>query len=115
MVSEYLADTSTGLPAAGTTVPTHAYKSGLGLEYIGPPSVGVGVGTGPYSGGVSGGVSMFFGDMLGDHQLGAAVQANGTFKDIGGMAAYTNMAHRWNWGVQGGHIPYLTGFSGYSQ
>ncbi|NJD11416.1 MAG: peptidase S9, partial [Gemmatimonadetes bacterium] len=85
------------------------------LEYIGPPSIGVGVGTGPFSGGGAGGVSMYFGDMLGDHQLGAALQANGTFKDIGGMAAYTNMARRWNWGVQGGHIPYLTGYSGYGQ
>ncbi|NJD08959.1 MAG: peptidase S9, partial [Gemmatimonadetes bacterium] len=54
MVAEYLADVSTGLPEAGTTFPTRPYKSGLGLEYIGPPSIGVGVGTGPYSGGGAG-------------------------------------------------------------
>jgi len=114
MVAEYLADVTTGLPPAGTTFPSHAYNAGLGLEYVGPPSLGVGVGT-QYGGGVQGGVSLFFGDMLGDHQLGAAIQANGTLKDIGGIAAYTNMAHRWNWGAQAGHIPYLTGYSGYGQ
>jgi hypothetical protein len=46
--------------------------------------------------------------MLGDHQLGAAIQAQGTLKDIGAQAIYRNSEHRWNWGVAAGHIPYLS-------
>jgi len=109
MVTDYLADVATGLPPAGTTFPTRDYDAGLQLEYVGPPSFGVGMSS--FGTGVAGGVSLFFGDMLGGHQLGAAIQANGTFKDIGGMAAYTNTETRWNWGAMGGHVPYLTGYA----
>src|SRR5262249_25495413 len=38
-----------------------------------------------------------------------AVQVNGSFKDIGGVAAYTNLVHRWNWGVVAEQVPYRTG------
>ena len=62
----------------------------------------------------AGGVSAFFGDMLGDHFVGAVVQANGTLKDIGGQALYRNASHRLNWGVGLGHIPYLTGYQSYT-
>src|SRR5206468_3495063 len=34
---------------------------------------------------------------------------NFSLKDVGAQAAYLNQAHRWNWGVVGGQIPYLTG------
>ena len=48
---------------------------------LGPPSIGVGTSSyyGPL---VSGGVSAYFGDMLGDHFLGTAIQANGTLNVI---------------------------------
>ena len=33
-------------------------------------------------------------------------------KDIGAQVGYFNQAHRWNWGLVGGQIPYLSsGFS----
>jgi hypothetical protein len=49
--------------------------------------------------------------MLGDKVVGGAVQAQGTFKDIGGEVFYLNQKNRWNWMVSGSHIPYLTGFA----
>jgi hypothetical protein len=49
--------------------------------------------------------------MLGDHQLGAAIQAQGTLKDVGGQLYYRNSAHRWNWAISAGHIPYLLGYA----
>ena len=108
LIAEYLADNNTGLPAP-QEFPVKDYKAKLSLEYLGQPSFGVGVGG--YTGGaqLGGGVSAFFGDMLGDHQLGVAVQAQGTLKDIGAQAVYNNAEHRVNWALVAGHIPYLTG------
>ncbi len=110
LVAEYLADPATGLPTQ-TQFATKEYKPKLSLEYLGQPSFGVGVGG--YTGGtqLGGGVSAYFGDMLGNHALGVAVQAQGTLKDIGGQAIYQNAQHRVNWAAVAGHIPYLTGFT----
>lgn len=108
LIAEYLADASTGLPAQ-TEFPTKDYSPKLSLDYLGQPSFGVGVGG--YGGGtqIGGGVSAYFGDMLGNHSLGVAIQAQGTFKDIGAQAIYQNSQNRINWAVVAGHIPYLTG------
>ncbi len=70
-----------------------------------------------YGGMFGGGIALSFGDMLGNHNLYAAVDANtyGDFSDLhrntGGIVAYTNLTNRWNWGVSGGQIPYLTGYT----
>ncbi len=107
LVHDYLTDPMGGLPASGN-FDTRDYSPSIALDYLGPPSFGVGASSyyGPV---VSGGVSAFFGDMLGDHFIGTAIQANGTLKDIGGQAVYQNLSRRLNWGVSVGHIPYLTG------
>ena len=42
---------------------------------------------------------MIFGDQLSDRQIFAAIQANGTVKDIGGALQYYNMKNRWNYGA----------------
>ena len=52
---------------------------------------------------------MIFGDQLSDRQIFAAIQANGTVKDIGGALQYYNLKNRWNWGAGIEHVPYLTG------
>ena len=41
---------------------------------------------------------MIFGDQLSDRQIFAAIQANGTVKDIGGALQYYNLKNRWNYG-----------------
>jgi Tol biopolymer transport system component len=113
-VATYLADARTGLLPEGAFDPAEAepYRSGLSLDYLGQPSIGVG--TDAYGNYVGGGTSAFFSDMLGDKALSVAIQANGTFKDIGGVAFYTDLGNRWNWGVGGGRIPYLIPFVGYN-
>ncbi|GMV07579.1 MAG: peptidase S9 [Gemmatimonadota bacterium] len=114
-VATYLADAETGLvmPAAFTEDDAEGYDSGLSLDYLGQPTIGVG--TDNFGNYVGGGTSAFFSDMLGNRLLGVAVQANGTFKDIGGQAFYANMENRWNWGVGVGRIPYLLGYYQYGQ
>jgi Tol biopolymer transport system component len=107
LVHEYLEDPLTGLPPTQQYA-TRPYRSRIGLDFIGPPSFGVGVSE--FGGaGVSGGVSFYFSDMLGDNQIGAVVQANGGVQDIGGMVQYLNLERRWNWGGVAAHIPYLQG------
>src|SRR5207237_10908083 len=84
-----------------------------GLEGLAEPSAAVGAERcGAASGG---GIALQFGDMLGDHQLMTAVQLNSGFsnnlrlKNTAAQAMYFNQAHRWNWGIVGGQIPYLSG------
>ncbi len=114
-VSTYLADAQTGLKPEGaySVKEAKSYSPSLSLDYVGQPSFGVAADR--YGSYVAGGVSAYFSDMLGNQNLGVAVQAQGTVKDIGGQAFYMNQAHRWNWGVGGGRIPYLFGFYGYGQ
>jgi hypothetical protein len=110
LVSDYLADPVTGLPQQRQFAISD-YNASLSLEYIAPPTVGVGVSD--FGGaGIAGGIGFLFGDMLGNKQVQAVVQANGGLKDIGGQAMYINAENRWNWGGVAGHIPYLSGFQG---
>jgi Tol biopolymer transport system component len=108
LVMGYLADPVTGLPT-GSDFTVSAYHSEFSLDAIGQPSLGVTAG-GPFGTGVAGGISMIFGDQLSDRQIFAAIQANGTVKDIGGALQYYNLKNRWNWGAGVQHIPYLTGY-----
>ncbi|MDE2732207.1 MAG: peptidase S9 [Bacteroidota bacterium] len=108
MVADYLSDPLTGLPAPMPTDET-VYSSRLRLDYVAPPTVGVSVG-GYYGGGAVGGVGFYFSDMLGNRNLGIVAQANGTFKDIGGMVSYMDRGKRFNYGGVAGHIPYLFGY-----
>jgi dipeptidyl aminopeptidase/acylaminoacyl peptidase len=114
-VSTYLSDPVTGLVTSGTytTEDAEEYDSGLSLDFVGQPTVGVGVdnfGTSLY-----GGVYAYFSDMLGDRGLGVAISAQGSFKDIGGQLFYQNLDHRWNYAASVGRSPYIFGAYGYGQ
>ncbi|MEQ1855961.1 MAG: BamA/TamA family outer membrane protein [Longimicrobiales bacterium] len=113
-VATYLADANTGLLPSGVFEPAEAegYASGLSLDYLGQPTIGVG--TDNFGNYIGGGTSAFFSDMLGDKALAVAIQAQGTFKDIGGTVFYSDLDDRWNWGVGGGRIPYLIPYAGYA-
>jgi hypothetical protein len=102
-VARYLEDWSTGLQTAEAMARVEDYSPGLQLDYVGQPSFGVAADR--YGTYIGGGAAAYFSDMLGDRVLGVAVQANGTFKDIGGQVFYQNMKRRWNWGVSGGRTP----------
>jgi WD40 repeat protein len=105
-VEQALQDPDTGLPPPSAPAPrTEPYKPKMGLTYVGQPSIGVGVDRfGSY---VGGSTALYFSDMLGNHNLSIAVQSMGEVKDIGGMAVYSNLAHRFDWAVGASYIPYL--------
>ncbi len=107
-VGSYLEDPDTGLPEPGRHSAGNAqsYSPSLELDYVGQPTIGAG--TDQFGGFVSGSAAAYFSDMLGNRNLGVAVQAQGTWKDIGGQAVYQNRERRWNWGVSGGRIPFLS-------
>ena len=109
IVAAYLDSPLPGLPPPSTPFSVSNYRPKLQLDYIGAPALGVA--TSPFGTGLSGAVALYFGDMLGDRVVGGAVQAQGTFKDIGGEVFYLNQKGRWNWLVSGSHIPYLSGFA----
>jgi Tol biopolymer transport system component len=103
IVSDYLEDPHTGLPTEQVPKVSPASNE-LQLDRIAPPSVGTSVG-GPYGTRVSGGVGFYFSDILGNQNLSVFLQANGTIRDIGGGAFYTNRGNRYNYGVGVAHIP----------
>jgi WD40 repeat protein len=95
-----------GLPAALKISP-RPYKPSLSLDYVSQPYIGVGADRfGTY---IGGGTSLYFSDMLGNHNLGLTFQAQGGLNDIALIAGYTNLSSRWNWGVSAGQVPYVTG------
>jgi hypothetical protein len=107
-----LADTDTGLPqSAGSSKP---YRSGLSIDFVGQPYLSAGVDR--FGAVYGGGISFSLSDMLGNHNLFAAIDVNNSiggfsdlFKNAGGAVAYQNLSRRWNWGLSGGQVPYLTG------
>jgi hypothetical protein len=110
-VAALLAAPEIGLPEP-TTYAVEPYKTKLSLTGVSQPVVGVGVSR--FGTSFGGGIAFTFGDQLGNHMLATAIQANtgigGNFsvKDIGAQVAYLNMSRRWNWGLVGGQIPYLS-------
>jgi hypothetical protein len=92
-----------------------SYNPKLMLAYLGAPTIGVGVSNQSYGNGIAGAVSAGFSDMLETREVGAAIAAQGTFKDIGGEVYYKNTKRRWNWLAGLSHVPYLTGFQQVNQ
>jgi hypothetical protein len=114
-VAKVLASPTDGLPEPSTPE-VEPYKPKLQIEGVAQPVVGVGVSR--FGTSFGGGLALSFTDMLRDHQLVTAFQINSglggstSIKDIGAQVGYFNQAQRWNWGVIGGQIPYLS--SGYN-
>ncbi|MFP5287847.1 MAG: BamA/TamA family outer membrane protein, partial [Thermoanaerobaculia bacterium] len=112
VVSQYLADVA--LPPAQGPEPEETpevaeYNPRLQLDFVGP-SAGVGVSTYGYSFG--GQVTAFFSDVLGQHEVGVALQGGtGTLDEFGGEAYYLNQSRRLQWGAAGGHLPYISAFT----
>jgi Tol biopolymer transport system component len=101
-----LADANTGLPS-DTDYTVKRYSPGLSLEYVAPPSLGVGVDRfGAYLGG---GTALYWGDLLGDRTLLTGLQVNGTLRDIAAVVGYQNLRRRLNWGVVAQQVPYVYG------
>ena len=112
IVSSYLTD-PTGLPDLSSVEASKASKR-LHLDQVSPPSVGVSSG-GTFGTQVAGGVGFFFSDILGNQNLSLIVRANGTLKDIGGGAFYSNRENRINYGGGASHLPSAFGGLGLSE
>jgi len=114
-VATMLADPSFGLPPRQQQAQNQItnYRPSLALEGIGQPSVAVGVNR--FGPSIGGGLSFYFSDLLGNHTLVTAVQLNSgignnfSLKDTAAEAGYFDQSHRWQWGVIGGQVPYLSG------
>jgi Tol biopolymer transport system component len=112
-VAAALANPTLGLPPP-QTYETREYEPSLGLEGVGQPTIAVG--TSRFGTQIGGGISLAFSDMLHEQTLLTAVQVssgltNNSFsaKDTAAQVAYLNQAHRWNWGLIAGQVPYLNG------
>jgi len=106
LVASYLSDPQSGLPPASKEYETDDYDSSLSLEAITPGRVGASVG-GLYGGGVQGGIAALFGDMLGNQKMVVSLQAQGSFRDIGGGVQYVNRGDQLNYGGSLSHTPIL--------
>jgi Tol biopolymer transport system component len=95
-----------GLPE-NSDYPIEEYKPKLKLDYISPPTLGIGVDRyGTYAGG---GLSMFFSDMLGHHNLSSTFTISSRLIDSSVALGYQNNKNRWNWGATIQRISYPYG------
>jgi hypothetical protein len=107
-VESIIANAFYGLPRDTSEYWRDPYKTKFALDYIGQPSLAVGADAfGTY---IAGGASLFWSDMLGNHNLATALSIQGTFKDVSALVGYSNLSRRLNWGVSIQQIPYITGY-----
>jgi Tol biopolymer transport system component len=92
-----------GLPK-DTDFTVAEYKPKLGLDYISPPAIAVGVDRfGTYG---AGGLSAYWSDMLGYHTLITTGFTGSRLIDTSGVLAYLNNKGRFNWGTAAQRIVY---------
>jgi Tol biopolymer transport system component len=105
-----LQDSTRGLPPetlASSPTAVRPYKARLSLDFVAQPSLAVAADRfGTY---VGGGITLYWSDMLGDHNLVTMAQLNGRVQDFAGLLAYVNRRNRLNWIVAAQRIPYVTG------
>lgn len=94
-----------GLPA-DQEIPVTDYSAGLSLDYVAPPSVGVG--SDQFGTFVGGGTALYWSDMLGRRNLVTLLQVAGGFENIAAVVGYQNVRTRLNWGIVGSQFPFLT-------
>ena len=72
------------------------YRAKLGLDYVSPPNVAVGVDRyGTYG---AGGIAAYWSDMLGYHTIVTTAFTGSRLIDTSGVLAYLNNRGRFNWG-----------------
>ncbi|HEX9942316.1 MAG TPA: BamA/TamA family outer membrane protein [Thermoanaerobaculia bacterium] len=109
LVSQYLRDRELPPASAVASAPAEEYRPKLGLDFIGPA---VGVGFSTFGTAVGGDITAYFSDELGQREIGVALQGEtGTLDEFGAQGYYLNQAGRFQWGVAGGHVPYISAFT----
>ena len=113
-IAAVLDDAQDGLPAVASldlASAVKAYHPKLSLDFIAEPSLAIAADRfGTY---IGGGITLYWSDMLGDHNLVTMAQVNGRISDFAGLIAYGNRKSRLNWMVGAQWIPYITGQFGY--
>jgi Tol biopolymer transport system component len=107
IVSAYLRNDTVGLPtqAQQAAFETTGYQPRLSVDFVGQPTVGVGVDSfGTY---VGGGISAAFSDILGNHVVAGSIQTTNRLDETGGSIVYLNRSRRWNYGVALDSTPYV--------
>ncbi|MFQ5679547.1 MAG: peptidase S9 [Gemmatimonadota bacterium] len=88
------------------------YSAGLSLDFIGQPTLALAASD--FGVFFAGGASLFFSDLLGDINLSTLLQINsetgGLVNGTAAVVGYENRKSRWNWGLAGGQIPFLSRF-----
>lgn len=112
VVAPFLAEPARGL-LRNPQFATAPYRPKLELDYVAPPSVGIGVGT--FGSFVGGGTAFQFSDLLGYHNLTTILQTSVTseggnfLNSLSAVGIYQNQKSRWDWGITGGQVPLVTG------
>jgi len=91
----------------GSQFTSKPYRSRLSLDRAVQPYLTAGGGGNRTV--LRGGVGLSFGDMLGDQDVQAAVQAGKSRDDFAYQVTYRNLRARWNWGLATSQVPWLTG------
>jgi hypothetical protein len=107
-LARMLADPRTGLPP-DTAYAATPYRTGFALDFIAQPSLAIAADRfGTY---IGGGATLYWSDMLGDHNLVTMAQVSGStdFLNVAALLGYENRSNRWNWGAVVQQIPYIQG------
>ncbi|MCK7482496.1 MAG: hypothetical protein M0C28_39265 [Candidatus Moduliflexus flocculans] len=89
------------------------YKPRLGLDYVSPPNIAVGVDRyGTYG---AGGLSAYWSDMLGYQTIVTTAFTGSRLIDTSGVLAYLNNRRRFNWGAAAQRIVYPYPYYSYYQ
>jgi hypothetical protein len=109
LVAELLKNAPFGLPSDTAKYTSSEYDASLRLVGIGQPSIGAGFD--PFGTYIGGGLSLFWSDMLGNHNLatGLSIQSGNGATDISALLGYLNTTHRLYWGVILQQVPYIYG------
>jgi hypothetical protein len=110
-IAAVLTDAQDGLPATEEFTLANAVKAyhpKLSLDFIAEPSLAIAADRfGTY---IGGGITLYWSDMLGDHNLVTMAQVNGRISDWAALVAYGNRKRRLNWMIGAQWIPYITGY-----
>jgi len=108
-VDALLADATIGL-ADAITFERQDYDPSLSLDFIGRPTLAIGADRFGFNFGAGG--SAFFSDMLGNRNLSTLLLVDGSQGKVhlssALFAGFANRSKRFNWGVQGGQIPFIS-------
>jgi len=97
-------------PAAAVALSSavKAYHPKLSLDFVSQPSLAIAADRfGTY---IGGGATLYWSDMLGDHNLVTMAQFQGRLSDFAALAAYVNRTSRLNWSVGAQQFPYISGY-----